>query len=103
MIAKYIEFQELNPTSETLEQLFRAGDYLQLESFLRLLYDFLQAELDNLDPENVEKASLLLFLQIYNIVFQYESRNGLLKKDAPEQSLVQSQSSSLWPATSRRS
>lgn len=77
VLEKIVNFMvngEINPTMDSLEQLFYATAFLEMEDATKVLYDYLIHHLAAEDPAEIDKITLLMCLRIHNFVYSYEKR-----------------------------
>lgn len=76
-LIKFMDSGKLKPTQVDVEQLVVAADYLQIDSamiiLLEYLYDLLGGTLASMD--NLPKDILLVCLRLYSIVRQFEIKH----------------------------
>lgn len=76
MLVVFMESKALKPTEATVEQLFVAADYLQINSALRALSDYLYADLGTRKLDDVRKATIHMLLRLVDILGRFARSSG---------------------------
>lgn len=76
MLVVFMESQALRPTEATVEQLFVAADYLQISSALRVLCDYLYADLAAKKLDDIRKGTVHMLLRLLDILSRFARASG---------------------------
>lgn len=76
ILVVFMETKYLKPTENTIEQLFVAADYLQMNSALRVLCDYLYSDLGTKKLDYIPKGTVHMLLRLYDILNRFAKLTG---------------------------
>lgn len=68
LLARFMVKNALEPTMDTVEDLFYAANYLQVEKALQILMDYLHKEMETQNPMTLGKSVLLMYFRLLETI-----------------------------------